>query len=647
MKNHFTLLLVASLLIFASKLSSQTLIWQPTDFSLAGNVNLVHIGPKGLLFAGSFNSGIFVSTNKGQNWATRNNGLTNLQVFAFLNFVDTIYVGTLAGVFKSTNLGNNWEAINEGLFDTYINAIGLTRDRKLLVGTLYNGLFISTDYGRTWTQMQNEFKNKSVNCILAKSDGFVLVGTTSGLYRATQMFDFWGKVDADLKNNTNINTLAVDSSGIIYAGTNNGYIYKSTNNGVNWTQVYFSQNTSIYRITVSPQNLIYVATYGKGVLRSPNAGASWEEVNDGLYNPYATGIVALPTREFFASTWGNGVFYGKEYEISTIAEGEYCTGNEIIVNYNVTIQFNSDNYFIAQLSDNSGSFNNPTELGRIQSTTSGTIIGKIPSNISTGILYRIRVVSTSPSMIGADNRKNIRIYKGLSPVISGKASVCEMDIENYSSPVKPGIITFWTVINGEILNIDTANNTIKVQWRNIGNGEVKIFQVLESGKCSDSNKITVKINPKPGKPTITRIGYTLYSSSKTGNQWYLFDQPIPNAVSDSLKVDTPGLYYVQVTNEFGCKSEMSEPFDFYYNSVESADQEILIYPNPAETKLYIQTPDDFIKITLTDFFGRPIKEFKKEILHNNYIDISELTSGTYFVVVYLNKQTYVIKFNKI
>ena len=617
-----------------SQIFSQTLIWQPTNYSLTGNVNTVHIGPNGWLYAGSYSEGVFVSSDKGNSWIQKNNGLKNLQIFAFLNVKDTIFLGSLEGVYRSSDFGNSWEPSNNGLTDKYINTLAITKDRKLLCGTLYSGLFISTDFGRTWNQMQNDFKNKSVNCILTKSDGFVFVGTTSGLYRATQMFDFWGKVDADFKNNTNINTIALDSSGNIYAGTNNGKIFKSTNNGVNWTQVYESTNNSIYKIIVSPQNIIYAATYGKGVLRS-KTGTDWEEVNDGLFNQLTTSIVALPTREFFVSTWGNGVFYGKEYEISTFVEGEFCTNNEIPVDYVVTMNFNPDNYFIAQLSDNNGKFTNPVEIGRIQSTTSGTIICKIPSNTPTGILYRIRVVSTSPAIIGADNRKNIRIYKNLSPVISGKASVCHNDVETYSGSTKPGVISVWTVTNGEVVNIDTTNNTITIQWNQVGTGKIKLFQTLQGGKCSDSTIISVTVNPRPEKPVIYRKGFVLYSSSKTGNQWFLFDKPIPGATADSLPVTEAGLYYVQVTNEFGCKSEMSDPFDFYYNSVEFEQDEFKIIPNPANSTIKINLPENTVGISIFDLLGNQQITIPNltGITSPITVDISSLPNGTYLVVV--------------
>jgi len=60
----------------------------------------------------------------------------------------------------------------------------------------------------------------------------------------------------------------------------------------------------------------------------------------------------------------------------------------------------------------------------------------------------------------------------------------------------------------------------------VGTGKIKLFQTLQGGKCSDSTIILVTVNPRPEKPVIYRKGFVLYSSSKTGNQWFLFDKPI-------------------------------------------------------------------------------------------------------------------------
>lgn len=617
---------------------SQTIIWELTSPTLVGNVNVVYLTSEGNLFAGALMQGVYFSSDKGRNWVQRNNGLTNQNVFAFLEYGKDIFCGTLGGIFKTTDQGNSWEQMNNGLTDAYINALAVTSDRKLLAGTLYSGLFISTDFGNSWSQMQNDFSSKSINCILTNSEGFVFVGTTSGLYRATQNFDFWGKMDADFKTNNNINTIALDSSGNLYAGTNNGMIYKSTNNGVNWTKVFEITGSSIYKIVVSPNNSIFATTWGNGILRSKDNGQTWELVNDGLFNPYITSMVYLPTRELFASSWGNGVFYGIEYVISTYAEGEYCSGSEIDIRYEVDQTFADDNFFIAQLSDYSGKFTNPIEIGRINSTTSGIINSRIPPNSPSGVLYRVRVISTNPRIIGADNRKNLKIFRGLNPSISGPASACSGDLKTYSSQVKPGVESFWSVSNGEIVSIDDTNMVVKVKWLSEGIGRLKLVQRLISGGCNDSTVIIVQVHPVPPKPVITRKGYVLYSSSKTGNQWFLFDNPIPEATADSILVDTPGLYYVQVTNEFGCVSERSDPFDFYYNSVENSINDAFeIFPIPAYDKLFVSSQVQIFKYKILDILGNIIieQDFSNPI-YNFELDLIKVPVGSYYVSFFTN-----------
>ena len=59
----------------------------------------------------------------------------------------------------------------------------------------------------------------------------------------------------------------------------------------------------------------------------------------------------------------------------------------------------SPNEVIAQLSDANGNFSNPTELGRVTTNGSGTILVRIP-DVTASEHYRIRVVSTNYPMVG-------------------------------------------------------------------------------------------------------------------------------------------------------------------------------------------------------------------------------------------------------
>lgn len=62
---------------------------------------------------------------------------------------------------------------------------------------------------------------------------------------------------------------------------------------------------------------------------------------------------------------------------------------------------------------------------------------------------------------------------------------------------------------------------------------------------SDSLRITV--NPMPDTPVITLSGDTLRSSAPSGNQWFLFEQPVSGATSQQYIPVQPGRYTVRVT----------------------------------------------------------------------------------------------------
>ena len=82
----------------------------------------------------------------------------------------------------------------------------------------------------------------------------------------------------------------------------------------------------------------------------------------------------------------------------------------------------NNNVFTTQLSDASGSFASPINIGTLTSTTSGTVTNSIiPAGVPGGTGYRIRVVGSQPSVIGTDNGTNITITNGVSPVLTAAA----------------------------------------------------------------------------------------------------------------------------------------------------------------------------------------------------------------------------------
>lgn len=79
------------------------------------------------------------------------------------------------------------------------------------------------------------------------------------------------------------------------------------------------------------------------------------------------------------------------------------------------------NVVTAELSDASGSFAAPVSIGTLATTTSGTISAVIPAGTPAGTGYRIRVRTSTPSIIAADNGTNITI-QNISVAVTPNAS---------------------------------------------------------------------------------------------------------------------------------------------------------------------------------------------------------------------------------
>jgi hypothetical protein len=79
----------------------------------------------------------------------------------------------------------------------------------------------------------------------------------------------------------------------------------------------------------------------------------------------------------------------------------------VSVPYTTSGTFTAGNVFTAQLSNASGSFAAPTNIGTLTSVSSGTIAAVIPKTTPAGTAYRIRVISSTPVVNGSDNGTNL------------------------------------------------------------------------------------------------------------------------------------------------------------------------------------------------------------------------------------------------
>lgn len=140
----------------------------------------------------------------------------------------------------------------------------------------------------------------------------------------------------------------------------------------------------------------------------------------------------------------------------TISGSPLCAGSTVSVPFTSYGTYSSNTY-TAQLSDASGSFSSPTNIGTLTSNlNSGSISATIPAATATGTGYRIRVISSNPSVTGSDNGTNITVNAQPQGSLSGN-TVCGIGTGELTFTATAGTGPFSVTYKEGLINY-TKNN---------------------------------------------------------------------------------------------------------------------------------------------------------------------------------------------
>ncbi|MEI6949438.1 MBG domain-containing protein, partial [Paraflavisolibacter sp. H34] len=240
-------------------------------------------------------------------------------------------------------------------------------------------------------------------------------------------------------------------------------------------------------------------------------------------------------------------------------EPNLCAGGPVAVPFSVNSPFGSNNIFTAQLSNSSGSFTSPVNIGTLTGRANDTIHATIPANTGAGSGYRIRVIASSPFDTSAAGNAVLKISRvpeqGFS--ISGPTSVC-LGTQSYSaSSVEAGASLTWQLPAGTG-TVDAATGVgATINWTRSGYHQMTVTANNACGAGTSRNHyVTVYGGVPKGKPTITQNGRTLTAStyatadSATGYQWYKDGVALTGATAATLSA-SGGNYTVAYTNPCG------------------------------------------------------------------------------------------------
>lgn len=133
-------------------------------------------------------------------------------------------------------------------------------------------------------------------------------------------------------------------------------------------------------------------------------------------------------------------------------------------------------------------------------------------------------------------------------------------------------------------------------------------------------------------------------------QWFLNGIPILGAVDQTLFFTDPGLYTVEVTNEYDCMAT-SDIFDLTNLSIDYVNlTKLSIYPNPSNghvTISYVLAVGSTIMLEIKDVSGKTLYSSDTSDLsagsYEHQLDLSSFASGIYFAIIRVNSDMVINK----
>lgn len=367
-----------------------------SDISSVNSIN-------NFIFAGDRNTGegFWYSSNYGQSWEQRINGLVEFKNNKYTSFKQienifcegkNIFLGTLNFLYHSTNNGLNWKQIkydskyhsvdkiifteheiilltsrtdiwgskhklfraklDELIFRNFgkdlfeENITDIAYDNGKFFASTRSGVFLSTDLGNTWSKKNNLLE---INNVYFKNNLLFITTWNDGLYRSTDDGYSFSEVTNGLFG-VFVGTL-INLNGKILAGTSKGN-FNSDNSGLLWKRTPFSGFKSMITSILKVNEDELIGTFDEGIYYSSNNGSIWSKRSTNLQSPYINKIIKSNDKIFAATGLLNeesGLYYstnlGTNWVKCNFKSKDYSVHDVISYNNVLFIGTHSDGVF--------------------------------------------------------------------------------------------------------------------------------------------------------------------------------------------------------------------------------------------------------------------------------------------------------------
>ncbi len=306
------------------------------------------------LFANNYLGGNFLSEDGGRTWAVASQGYTGAQLRGVVvdsTDANKVYVVGRSGPFVSTTGGKSWAGLTHEI-PLECEWFGLGYDSHtgvlLIAASWMAPLYRADDGGRTWQFVHNipeaaqtvprqgitnecgfkalAFASSNPSIAYAgecQGDGSLDQGIHAvgfGVHRSEDGGKTWHTANDAKMATLNVHVLRVDphNADIVYAGTLEQGVLKSTNGGYSWAYAREGLATkSVRALAIDPLDpqILYAGADKGGIYKTIDGGARWTRCAQGMLpEPEIQSIVTDPVRPgtLYAGDMRMGVFVSED-----------------------------------------------------------------------------------------------------------------------------------------------------------------------------------------------------------------------------------------------------------------------------------------------------------------------------------------------
>ncbi len=490
---------------------------------------------------------------------------------------------------------------------TYIGASGSEQGMSIACDPLSREIFVagntaSTDSIAHGLSYQSTYGGSTQDAFLQKytATGALVWGT----YLGGSGVDFAQGVAVDAARNIVMAGSTFSTSGIANGipfqstagGSGDAFIAKFNLYGQNIYSGYYGNTGLDYAnaITTDPTNTgIIIGGFTNSTSGFATTGAAQSTIGGGSTTTFHDGFVSRFTQDTLVRI------------VQRFKDTIVCQGGTLTVYDSTLFRFEAGNIFTVQLSDASGSFAAPVNIGSVTATSTGSITCVIPSSTPLGTGYRIRIAATAPNYVSPDNIWNIEVLSSLpTPTVSASTPVCVGDAISLFASASYEILSYtWQGPAASGFSSSAQNPIIPGASVTTAYSGTYTVTTTHNGCPAVNTTVNVTVNSvHPAAPAVTAnsplcAGDTLrLTATPVAAGTYSFSWSGPAGFSSALQnpriagttLASAGTYYVSDTLG-GCGSPL-------------AAVTVVIRPNIIPTITISVTPNDTICLGTTAHF---------------------------------------------